>query len=797
MPKFLKYLLLGVLGLLLLAAAGIAILAATFDPNDYKPLAIKLVQEKKQRTLAIPGQIKLTFFPKIGADLGEVSLSDYQSANTFVSAERARVSLALLPLLSRQLVVDQLKVEGLTANIRRNKDGSTNFDDLLSKEETQPGQQIRFDVDSISIARARIGFDDQMEKRKIELTEVDLETGRIANGVPSKLALSAAVKADKPAVDARVALKTGFTLDLDKKQTVLKGLDAELKGALAGFSDLVLKVSGNADTRMQEKRFVLDGIKLSAVGKRGPQTMDVRLDLPSLAVTDDKVAGGKLSGQARLTEGPRTVNASFAAPSFEGSPQAFKLPALTVDATVKDGKLDAKASIAGSFSGDIDKLLFNSPQVKLALSGSQEGTAIDGGLTTPLTINLKTQVIDFPAIVAGFSLPNPGGGSLKLNASGRAGIDLGKENVNAVLKGKLDESNFDARLGMSRFSPAAYTFDIELDRLDADRYRAKPAGAIAKAQATPDAPRAAAAKPIDLSFLRGLQAAGKLKVGSLNFENIKTTNLRADIKSSDGKLDISPLTAELYSGNMTGSVSATASNPPAFAVRQNLAAVNVGALLKDAIGKDRVEGRGNVQLDVTAAGATFADIKQRLNGSARVELRDGAIRGVNIAQAVRSAKAKIGALRGSEPPQAGAGTEGEKTDFSELTGSFRITNGVAHNEDLLVKSPLARIGGSGDIDLARERLDYLARATIVSTLQGQGGPELQALKGLTVPVRLSGPFSAITWKVDFQGLVGDMAKQKVEEKKEEVRTKAQEAIDREKSKAQDQIKEGLKGLFGR
>ena len=136
--------------------------------------------------------------------------------------------------------------------------------------------------------------------------------------------------------------------------------------------------------------------------------------------------------------------------------------------------------------------------------------------------------------------------------------------------------------------------------------------------------------------------------------------------------------------------------------------------------------------------------------------------------------------------QQGSGSTSEKTDFSELTGSLRIVNGVAHNDDLSAKSPLIRVAGNGDVNIGEDRLDYTVKATVVSTLQGQGGPELQAMKGLTVPVRLTGPLTAIAWKIDFAGLASEVAKQKLDEKKEEV-----------KEKAKEQLKDRLKGLLGK
>jgi AsmA protein len=787
MRKILKYSVIALAALLGLLLAGAGILAATFNPNDYKPLLIRLVQEKKQRTLTIPGQIKLSFFPRLGADLGQVSLSEHKGSAEFAAVDSAKVSLALLPLLSRQLVVDHIRIDGMRANIKRYKGGSSNFDDLLSSDES--GQQVKFDIDSVRLTRAHLVFDDQQQARRLKLAQLDLETGKIANGVPSKLQLAADIRSNKPDVNAKLALKSGFLIDLDQKHYALKGLDAELKGGLSGLTDLVLKASGDADLKPATKRFVLDGIKLSANGKRAREAIDVKFDIPRLVITDAQVSGGKLSGEATLMEGTRTVKAAFSVPSFDGSPQAFKLPALALDASIKDGKLEAKARVSGALAGDIDRLLFSSPQLALSLSGKKDGSAINGALSTPLSVNLQTQLIELSRLAADFTLPNPAGGILNFKAGGSARIHLGKQTASAELNGSLDQSRFNAKLGLSDFSPMAYTFDIGIDQIDLARYQSRQAPAKA----------AGAEQTLDLSFLQNLQASGSARIGALKVANIKTSNLRFALRAGRGKLDISPLSANLYGGSAAGALSVAAGNPARFALKQTLAGIDVGPLLKDALDKEPIEGKGMVQLDVTASGATFSRIRKSLNGTARLEVRNGAVRGVNIAQMMRNAKTKLDALRGTggSEAQSGTGSAAEKTDFSELNGSFRISNGVAHNDDLNIKSPLIRVGGAGDINLGDERLDYLVKATVVSTLQGQGGPELQALKGVTVPVRLSGPFAAIGWRIDVAGMASELARQKIDEKKEEVTSKAQKALDEEKAKIRDQLKGQLKGLLGK
>lgn len=788
MPKAIKIILAVIAAIVGLLVAATGIVAATFNPNDYKPTIIRLVQEKKQRTLAIPGDIKLTFFPKIGADLGQVSVSEHAAPAEFASIRHAKVSLALIPLLSKQLVVDRIVIDGLHANIRINQDGTTNVDDFLSKEES-PSQQVRFDVSGVQITDSAIAFDDRKAGRKLAIDNLNLETGKIADGAASNVDVSADVKNNLPALDARISAKSGFTFELANKHYALKGIDASVKGKLLDFTDALLTLKGDADLKPEAKQFTLEGIAFAFNGKQAKQSIDVKVDAPKLAITDKAVAGGKISGEAKLSEGGRTIEAKFSAPSFEGSPDAFKLPALTLDATVKDAALDANAKLSGALAGNIDKMRFSSPQLTLALDGRQgEGAnsrAINGSLTTPFAADMKAETIDLPAIAAAFTLPNPGGGTLKLKANGRAGVDLGKHVVNAALKGSLDDSNFDAKFGLARFSPPAYTFDIGIDRIDLDHYRSSASGKPA-APASAPAGGAAPEQPIDLSALKTLNANGTLRIDSLKVQNLKAANVRVGVHAANGRAEINPLNASLYGGTVAGALSATAVEPPQFTARQNLSGINIGALLKDAIGKDPVDGKGNVQVDIATSGATVSQMKRSLGGSAKLELRDGAVRGMNLAQIIRDAKAKIGAVRGDAPAQTGTGSADQKTDFSELSGSFRIAKGVAHNDDLSLKSPLIRVAGAGDVDLGNDRLDYLVKATVVASLQGQGGPELQALKGLTVPVRLSGPFTAIGWKVDFAGLVGDVARQKLDEKKEDV-----------KKKLQDQLQDKLKGLFGK
>jgi len=126
---------LGGLAALLVAVA--AFILATFDANRWKGEITQLVQEQKNRSLKIEGDLSLSLFPAIAVQLGKSTLSEHKSEQVFASIGNARISLQLMPLLSRQVVVDTIELGGLKARLVRFKDGRLNIDDLLARDEKE------------------------------------------------------------------------------------------------------------------------------------------------------------------------------------------------------------------------------------------------------------------------------------------------------------------------------------------------------------------------------------------------------------------------------------------------------------------------------------------------------------------------------------------------------------------------------------------------------------------------------------------------------------------------------------
>jgi len=262
---------------------------------------------------------------------------------------------------------------------------------------------------------------------------------------------------------------------------------------------------------------------------------------------------------------------------------------------------------------------------------------------------------------------------------------------------------------------------------------------------------------------------------------VKMENVKAEMKLADGRLEISPLTANLYGGSTSGSLVADA-NGNKVHVKEAAQNVAIGALLRDAAHKDLLEGKGSVALDVQTTGATVPAMKKALAGTAHLAMKDGAIKGFNLADTARNVKSAIG-MKAAKPDPS------QKTDFSDLSASFNIKNGVAHNEDLKAQSPFLRLGGAGNIDIGNSTLDYTAKATLVATSKGQGGRAVNDVAGVTVPVKLSGALDSPTWNVDYSALAGSMAGGAL--------GKAAGAVTDSAKKGAGSVTDRVRGLFGR
>ncbi|MFA5370404.1 MAG: AsmA family protein [Sideroxydans sp.] len=740
MNIYLKYALWAIGGLALLISGALAYVALTFDPNAYKPEITQAVKESTQRTLKLDGEIKLIIFPSIGVHLGAVSLSEFQSEQEFASIASANISLALWPLLKKQVVVDQVALSGIKLRVIKYKNGKLNLDDLkgqkpaseTSAEASQLKAPVNFDVASVRIDNTELIYRDEGSGAQYRVSDINLTTGRIANLVPNDIDFTAHIQLSEPKLDVGARLKGTLLFDLERDRYQLQGGDLQVKGDVLDIASLVLKLGGDIDVQLATQAFSVKKVTLSATGIKVQEPFEVRMVMPEVLFQNDQLSGSGLALNGTFGK----LDAVLSLSSLESNLQKFKLNGLSLKMGVKQPTQAYDVKIEATANGNLETEQYNLPDMKIVLNA------------------------------IGDQLP---GNSVSGEVKGGIQADMKRQSLQANFAGKLLQSQIKAKVAVNNFKTPRIRYDLEIDQFDADPYLPKGAASAGKKPKP-----AAVEQPFDLSFLASLNLEGSLRLGVLKAANIKVSKLRMDIKAMDGVATVAPFSANLYQGNMAGKVVVDA-NDSTYTLDQRLMGVEIAPLLKDVLDKEIAEGKGDIGIALKASGLTISAIKQSLQGNVSVNLADGAIKGINLTKLIEG----VQRLNKDSRLETMGMNQNEKTTFSEFKANFIVKNGVAHNEDLAVKSTVLRLTGNGDIDIGRDSMNYSVKAIFAKT--DHGGTA-------TLPVNVSGPFDALKIKVDYGALLTDMAKQKIDEKKEVLKENA-------KSRVQDELKKGLKGLF--
>lgn len=262
------------------------------------------------------------------------------------------------------------------------------------------------------------------------------------------------------------------------------------------------------------------------------------------------------------------------------------------------------------------------------------------------------------------------------------------------------------------------------------------------------APQGWSTDPIDLSGLRAVNADIALNVAGLMMRKIKIGKSAVNVVLKGGRLTTKLTEMALYGGNGTATITANgATATPAVAVKFDLTGLQANPALKDAIDMDKIEGALNANVDVAMRGGSQKAMVSALGGNGKVVFADGAIRGVNIGALVRNAASAF--LDSSASEQ-------QKTDFAELSGTFKIVNGILLNDDLKLLSPLLRIGGKGTVDMPKRSVNYRIEPKVVASTKGQGSSA--DASGIKVPVVVSGPWDNLSYKPDLAGVIDGIVK---------------------------------------
>ena len=369
----------------------------------------------------------------------------------------------------------------------------------------------------------------------------------------------------------------------------------------------------------------------------------------------------------------------------------------------------------------------------------------------------------------------------------------------------LDDTNMVGTLSLPLASDGALLFDLAVDSIVLDHYMAPSSDTDQESESTGDAN-----VEIPTGMIRALNAKGKFTMEQATLSGIVFENLELGLNSANGKLRLHPISAEMFDGAYNGDIRVDASgDEPAISVDEKIVDVQLSSLAKAMYDVENVSGTINGSFVLSGRGVDLDAIRRDLDGNISFVLADGEWQGKDIWYELRKARAS---LKQETPPEPRLPA---RTEFSSVSASGVVTNGVMENRDFLAELPFLRLTGAGKVDFVEASLDYRMDASVIESPEFAGevsAAELKDFTSVVIPLKISGPLASPSITPDIEVLIRQEVEKEIEKQKdalldrllggdkkptdgEPADEESADGEEEEEQDAEDLIKDALKDLF--
>jgi len=732
-----------------------AVILATLDLNDYKSEIAQVVKQQTGRTLTVKGPLQKSFIPWLGVSISDVALSNAEGfgQQPFVAVKQVEVKIDTISLFRLKPAIDRIRLHGLDLQLAKNASGKTNWDDLTAaKAASKPPPSAPPSVQEMPSTQPPAPQQPEAQKKSATSKQPDtvseILAGLTVNGIEVR---DAQLVWDDRQAHAHYAVRK---LNLDVSEIALNkplslALSVEVESQNPAMKATIKFSSPRVEWDLNQQHYAV-----------------LPLDLNVTAQGD--ILGAEPVKLAMLTN----INADLSKQRLSVNLQHLQ---------VKDVSLSGSANVeqlmsSPDFSATLNLASFNPRSLASSMGIALPPMADKNALTR---VSMQTEV---------------------------------KGNLQQVqipsLQLKLDDTTLQAKASLKNFAKPVIDASVEVDKINVDHYlppkapaektaehKTKTTGDASLTAPTPSGPEQPL--PIPLELIRSLNANASVAIKQLTIMGMESTDAQLNVTAKNGKVDIKPFAFQTADGKLHSQVSMDASQAvPTYHIQQTIQHVESKPIVQAFLGKELLSGQLDLTADVNTKGLLISEIKRQLNGTAKFRFANGALKGYNFGEMARQAYAKLKHTnyKSSKVPL--------DTDFTELTGSAVITNGVVVNKDLSAKSPQLRVAGDGKVELPRDHMNYLVMVKLTESNTGQGGDEFEDVKGLDVPIRIKGPFDNLDINIDypmlnkaFQAHLKKLANKAVAKQKQEVKKKVEKSIEKKKEKAKKKIEDKLKNLF--
>lgn len=276
---------------------------------------------------------------------------------------------------------------------------------------------------------------------------------------------------------------------------------------------------------------------------------------------------------------------------------------------------------------------------------------------------------------------------------------------------------------------------------------------------------------------------GTLKINQIKHQQLSATNVVLKARTEGNILTVEPLTADVFDGKLNATISKDFNTSSPLYVKGNANQIDTQVFFKTMANVNNLKGRGNFDF-------TFAHTPQNLSGTTKVSITNGAILGLDLDYFYDMAEnfVKKQAVNQSKNDAI--------TPFNQLTAIILLNNNVLSNEDLVMLNNEYRVTGRGQINLAKQTIDYDIKAQKIYR-DGREHPN-----ALPLAVSINGPLSKPQIQPDLdlylKLILEREAKKQIEKNldKQIGKILGGEEDGSSKKNIEEEIGKGLKKLFG-
>lgn len=360
-----------VLLLVIVTVSAALYLEFLFDANRYKPRLAAAVREASGRELQISGDLSVGLFPSPYASTGATRLLNRPDFDARAMAEitSARASFELLPLLRRQVQIEDIEIEGLRVALHRTARGEDNWSDLMGAKSQEDGGQSgggKLSVERLRIEDAQLSFKDEPSGREWSLSGLALRAGGWSHSSASPVHLKSTLASQKPKLEGSLRLEGETLVNPQEGKYAARKLVLEFEGS-GPAGPITAEFGGDAaldrpaetlDVNVAGKLLGLDvDAQFQAQGISSKLAFKAQLDI---AEFDPRKLVVQLGSAVPETRDASTFTRASFRTSVQGDGSGLKVE--PIDARLDDSEIGGRISLANydapriDFRLDVDQL---------------------------------------------------------------------------------------------------------------------------------------------------------------------------------------------------------------------------------------------------------------------------------------------------------------------------------------------------------------------------------------------------------------------------------------------------------